>query len=315
MPSRLLDEGLARRPGDAKMLDLKAKICIEGQLGRCTLEGYVQRATADSGLLRDSTFLQGRARRRSRRGYGNLVFFSRAAVSHFPSSPAFWKAMGQVFALRGMADSSRGGVLQVGGAQPDRHEGRAACVPRPVVDEGHLRYRRGQSLEGRHRAAAHVPGGVRPGLDTAHTYLVRARASADSSERLTAAVVLLTGGSKLAQAATYDPAYIWLDEALHTVPLRSKADTIGPRQQVRVQASFWFGIASVASLQGPYKRMVASKSCGDAKRSTSAWCGPARRWCWVAGCRPAFAGHDAAEPREVRAVVPQVKKQFKCSNF
>jgi len=108
---------------------------------------------------------------------------------------------------------------------------------------------------------------------------------------------------------------VWLDEALRGVLLRSKADTIGPRQQVRVQASFWFGIASVASLQEPYKKMVASKSCTDAKEINDRLV--RTREALVLGSRvsPSFANTMLQNLAKFEAVMPQVKKQFKCRNF
>jgi hypothetical protein len=152
-------------------------------------------------------------------------------------------------------------------------------------------------------------------LDTAHSFLARAVASSDSSERLTAAVILLTGGSKLAQAAAYDAAYAWLDEALRVVAPRTAADTIGARQQVRIQASFWFGIASVASLQEPYKQMVASKSCADAKTINARLV--RTRGALELGGRvsPSFANTMLSNLAKFEAVMPQVKQSFKCKNF
>src|SRR3989449_3531001 len=35
-----------------------------------------------------------------------LLFFSRAAVAHFPKSAAFWKALGSAYDLKGQKDSS-----------------------------------------------------------------------------------------------------------------------------------------------------------------------------------------------------------------
>jgi len=32
-----------------------------------------------------------------------------------------------------------------------------------------------------------------------------------------------------------------------------------------VSASFWYGLSSVLTLQGPYKRMIDSKNCEEAK--------------------------------------------------
>src|SRR5439155_134182 len=39
----LLDEGLARNAADQKMAELKQRICLEGELWRCVVDGFVQR--------------------------------------------------------------------------------------------------------------------------------------------------------------------------------------------------------------------------------------------------------------------------------
>ena len=313
----LLDEGLARRPGDAKMLDLKARICIEGQLGRCTLDGYVQRAAADSGLLSDSTFLKGALGAAQQAGdTQQLVFFSRAAVRHFPSSPAFWKAMGAGVCAAGPGRLDARGVLQVGGAQPDRHEGRAALC-QGHRGSGDLRHRRGQSPEERHRAAARSSGRRSPTGSTRRTPTWSGRrASADSSERLTAAVVLLTGGSKLAQAAAYDPAYIWLDEALRTVAaaLHGGHHRSPPAGARAGELLVWHRVGGLApgALQARWSRPRAvpmRKTINERLVRT--------REALVLGGRvsPSFANTMLSNLAKFEAVMPQVKKQFKCSNF
>src|SRR5206468_12073892 len=36
----ILDDGLARSAGDQRMVDFKQRLCIEGELWRCALEGF-----------------------------------------------------------------------------------------------------------------------------------------------------------------------------------------------------------------------------------------------------------------------------------
>jgi len=126
---------------------------------------------------------------------------------------------------------------------------------------------------------------------------------------------MLGAGSKIAQAGAYDRAYPWLDQLLQVLTPRTPADTVGPRQQIRVQASFWFGVSSVASLAGPYSAMVKSKNCEEAKaindrieRSKEAL---------ITGARvaPAFVNTMLQNVAKFEGVMPQVKKQFKCKNF
>src|SRR5712664_3176076 len=102
-------------------------------------------------------------------------------------------------------------------------------------------------------------------VDSARPYLQPGIAAPDSNVRVNAAVIMLQGGSKIAQAAAYDRAYPWLDQLLNLVAPRSPADTVGPRQAIRVQASFWFGLSSTLSLAVPYGEMIKSKNCERAK--------------------------------------------------
>jgi tetratricopeptide (TPR) repeat protein len=311
----LLDEGLARKPGDAKLLDLKSRICIEGQLWRCTLEGFVQRAEADTAVLADSTFLKaalGAAQQVA--DTQQLLFFSRAAVRRFPKSAAFWKALGQAFELKGMPDSTKEAYCTSVALDPTDKKATLLCakamVDQAVYDTVTANRLKKDTVQLRAFRTVFADR-----LDSAHALLGPSLTSSDSSQQLTVAVILLTGGSKLAQAGAYDRAYTWLDESLRLVAPRSRADTTGPRQQVRVQASFWFGVASVASLQDPYKRMVASKSCADAKVVQSRLV--RTHDALVVGGRvsPTFANTMLQNLGKFEAVMPQVKKQFKCGNL
>src|SRR3989442_3310811 len=100
-------------------------------------------------------------------------------------------------------------------------------------------------------------------VDTARAY--QARVSENGTLKLNAAVILLQGGSKVAQAGAYDRAYPWLDQTLQLVSPSTPAGTLGPRPQIRVQASFLDGLASVAALSAAYGRIVESQSFADAK--------------------------------------------------
>jgi tetratricopeptide (TPR) repeat protein len=311
----VLDDGLARKPGDPKLLDLKSRVCIEGQLWRCVLEGFVQRAEADASVLGDSTFLKaalGAAQQVA--DTQQLLFFGHAAVRHFPNSAAFWNALGQAFALKGMPDSALAAYRKALALEPSDMKG-TLLVAKAIVDQATYDTAAANRIKSDTAQLRAFRTAFADRLDTAHAYLSQSLASPDPGQQLSAAVILLTGGSKLAQAGAYERAYPWLDEALRIVGPRSPADTTGPRQQVRVQASFWFGIASVASLQDPYRQMVASKSCADAKAVHSRL--ERTREALVLGARvsPNFANTMLQNLAKFEAVMPQVKKQFKCSNF
>jgi len=242
-----------------------------------------------------------------------LLFFTHAAVRHFPKSAVFWKALGAAFDMKGQKDSSLWAYKQALALDP-ADVSSALLIAKTIVD-------------GAVYDTAHAPpksdtvalrayrNAFADRLDSSRAYLNRALASSDSTQRLNAMVIMLGAGSKIAQAGAYDRAYPWLDQLLQAVAPRTPADTVGPRQQIRVQASFWFGVSSVASLAGPYSAMVKSKNCEEAKaiydrieRSKDAL---------IAGARvaPAFVNTMLANVGKFEAVMPQVKKQFKCKNF
>jgi len=100
-------------------------------------------------------------------------------------------------------------------------------------------------------------------LDSARTYLAMALASPDTALRTSAAAILLQGGAKLGRANIWDHAYPWLDETLQLVVPRAPSDTTGPRQQIRIQASYWYGLSSVLTLKDQYRAMVNSRNCSD----------------------------------------------------
>ena len=311
----VLDDGLARKPGDPKLLDLKGRICIEGQLSRCVLDGFVQRAEADSSVLGDSAFLKGALGAAQQvADTQQLLFFSRAAVRRVPRSAAFWKALGQAFDLKGMPDSALLAYRTSLALDPTDMKA-TLLVARAMVDQATYDTAAANRLKSDTAQLRLFRTAFADRLDTAHTFLTRALASPDSAQRLSAAVILLTGGSKLAQAAAYDRAYPWLEQVLQVVAPRAPGDTVGPRFQIRLQASFWYGVSSVQPLFTEYGVMVKSKSCGQAK-AVADWIGRAKQ-ALIVGTRvhPPTANSMLVNLGKLEAIMPQVKKQFHCSNF
>src|SRR5256885_6318425 len=103
----ILDDGLAKNPNEQRFLEFRQRICIEGELWRCVLDGFVDVTRNDTSKLADTTVLKaalGAAQQIS--DTQQLLFFSRAAVAHFPRSAAFWKALGSAYDLKGQKDSS-----------------------------------------------------------------------------------------------------------------------------------------------------------------------------------------------------------------
>ncbi len=313
----LLDESLARNPSDQKMADLRTRICIEGSLWRCALDGLSERAKADTTLLADTAFLKtviGAAEQLS--DTQALLRFTRNATKYVPNSAVFWKKLGAAFDLNGRADSAIWAYRKSLAIDPSDVNG-ALLVAKTLVDVAVYDTARARQL-----TAAKDTVGLRAlqrayadRLDTAKVYIDRATASSDSSMRLNASVILLTGGSKLAQAGAYDGAYTWLDQTLQLVAPKTPADTVGPRQQIRVQASFWFGIASVASLGRPYGEMVKSKSCSDAKTINDRIARAKEALTLGARVHLPTVNSMLQNLSRYEAIMPQVKKQFKCTNF
>lgn len=251
----VLDEGLKVSPADAQLLELKTTICIEGSLWRCALDGLAAQAEHDSTRLADTTFLKtaiGAAQQVS--DTQKLLKFTQAAVQQFPNNVSFIKVRAAAFELAGMTDSAVAYYKKALAIDPNdvstSLQVAKTIIDRAVWDTAGSK----DSVAVRLRRAAFAAR-----LDSARAYLRPGLASPDSTQRLAASVIMLTGGSKLAQAAAYDRAYVLLDTLLQVVAPRSPSDTAGPKFQVRVNASFWYGLSSVLTLNGPYQDMTKAK--------------------------------------------------------
>src|SRR5207247_2712279 len=131
---RLLDDGLVHSASDPKLADLKQRICLEGELWRCVVDGFVKTLTSDSAKQSDSTFLKaaiGAAQQIS--DTTNLLLFARAASRHFPQPAPFWEALGTTFDLKGQRDSSVWAYKQAFAADPNRLK-TALLIAKAIVD-------------------------------------------------------------------------------------------------------------------------------------------------------------------------------------
>jgi tetratricopeptide (TPR) repeat protein len=314
----LMNEVLAANPGNQQLMDLKRRLCIEGEQWRCVLDMLGAQAKADTAVLGDSVTLRiaiGAAQAIS--DTQNLLFWTRGAVRHFPTSTTYLKAEAAAFELAGQHDSSL--AVEIKALQLNPNDvNLSLLIAKAIVDRAAFdsaAFKRCQTgkdslcLRSMQTAFANK-------VDSARPYLRPGLASADSGQRLTAAAIMLSAGSRLAQnASAYDRAYPWLDTLLTLVAPRTAADTIGPRQQVRASASFWFGLSSVLTLQGPYKRMIDSKNCEEAKVINDR----------LVRTRAALElGHRVHPPtvdqmlrflRQYESNMPKVKQAFKCRNF
>jgi tetratricopeptide (TPR) repeat protein len=315
--AELLDEGLAVAPGDQQLLEQKTRMCIEGGLYRCAVSGLLEQMKRDSALARDSSFLKtGIGAAQQAPDTQAFLAFTAAAVRAFPNDQSFLKARGAAFEMAGLVDSAlvtykRALTLTRGDATL------SLLVAKTIVD--HAVY---DTTHARQLTVAKDTVNLRvmqeafaDRIDSARTYLQTGLASGDSTQRLTAAVIMLSAGSKLAQAAAYGRAYPWLDTLLQVVAPRTSADSVGPRFQVRINASFWYGLSSTLTLSQPYQAMVKRKSCDDAKvinerlnRTESALQLGMRVHEPTARQMLGFVG-------QYKAQMPRVKQAYKCRNF
>ena len=250
----LLDEGLKVMPGDAQLLDMKLTVCTEGSNFRCALDVWVAKFDHDSAARGDTTFLKpalGAAQQVS--DTQALLKFTQAAIRLFPNNVSFIKARAGAFELAGKADSALVYYKRALAREPN-DVGTSLQIGKQVIDAAVWDTTKADSVTMRIRRTAFAQK-----VDSAKPYLRPGVSSPDSMQRLAASVIMLTGGSKLAQAGAYDAAYRWLDTLLQIIAPKNPADTLGPKQQVRINASFWYGLSSVLTLNAPYQAMTKAK--------------------------------------------------------
>jgi hypothetical protein len=313
----LLSEGLKYLPGDQQFRDLRKRACIEGGLYACTLGILRDEATADSTKLADTTTLKlALANAQAASDTQAMLWWAHVAVAHYPTSAAWLKQLGGAFLMAGQVDSAVYFYQKVLAREPN-DVATSVLIAKTIVDaavwdtaaSGPCQRRNDTTCLARLRAPFIAK------VDPARQYLAAGYASPDSGLRLATAVVGLSGGSKLAQAGAYGPAYTWLDQLLTSLTPRSAADTGGARQAIRRQGSFWFGIASTLTLGAPYGIMVKSKSCDQAKDINDR----IQRALQALDLGGTIAPSVAIQMRNIlmqyATQMPKVKQAFKCRNF
>jgi tetratricopeptide (TPR) repeat protein len=308
----ILDRGLSSNPGDQAMQELRTRVCIDGSLWRCALEGLTTAAGQDTTLPHDTTWIRvviGAAQQVP--DTQALVRWTTVAVQNFPGDASFLKAHGAALELGGMADSAITIYKQALQRDPtDLATG--LLVAKSIVDNAAWDTTgvRGDTVR---LSALRTAYGAR--MDSAKVYIDRALAAPDTTYRLSATVIMLTAGSKLAQAGAYGRAYAWLDETLRLGEPASPADTAGAKRQIRTQASFWFGLSAVQTLVPVYQAMVNSKSCTEAaavnqriQRTKQALIDGAR-------VHPPTANSLLGNLQRFEDQMPRVKQAFRCTNF
>ena len=105
------------------------------------------------------------------------------------------------------------------------------------------------------------------------------------------------------------------NKARHTSRPRSPADTVGPRHQIRLNASFWFGLSSVLTLGKPYQDMVKSKKCDQAKAIHDRLVRTRAALLYGERVHPPTARQMLGYLTQYEQQMPKVKQAFKCRNF
>jgi tetratricopeptide (TPR) repeat protein len=311
----VLDEGLVRTPDDPKLVDLKARICIEGELYRCVLDGFVAQVKSDTAKLGDSSLIKaalGAAQQLS--DTQQLLFFSRAAVKHFPKSAEFWKALGAAYELKGEKDSSLWADKQSLAVNPNDPQS-ALIVAKAIVDGTVFDTAQATKLKGDTAALRQLRTAFADRLDSARSYLEHAAAASDSGTRVNAAAIMRTAGEKLVRAGASERALPWLERTLAVVAPRTPADTVGVRQAIRANASFWYGLASMGPLPRDYQAMTKSKSCAEAKAFHDHL--ETVRAALLVGrsVHPPTVDNTLQTLGKFETAMQSVKKAFKCHNF
>ena len=309
---RLLREGLHQFPGDQQLHDRLYQLCIEGGLWGCVLDVVNERVSRDTSLLGDTATLKvaiGAAQQKP--DTANLCRYTQAAVRHYPREISFLKTRGTCFEWRGQPDSAV--AVYIRAYQADTTDvATALLVAKTVIESATY------DTTGGGRDSTLLPprrATLAERVEMARPFLNRGLASRDTAIQINTAVMMLTAGSKLAQAAAYERAYPWLEQLLTLVPQRGPADTIGPRHQIRMNASFWYAVASTITLRTVLQEVIDKKSCALAAQV-------AERMRKTR--ETAQLGRRVHEPtmRQMLGILDryetpmrQVKQAYKCTNF
>ena len=313
----VLDRGLAVMPGEQQLLDLKLTICNESGDFKCSARVFLEKLNHDTTLASDTTFLKpGIGAAQQATDTAAILAFTAAATRHYPNNLSFTKARAGAFEMAGSTDSALFYYKKALAADPN-DVGTSLSIAKLLIDRAvwdTAAFNRIPKSDTAAQRRAREPFALK--VDSARPYLRPGLNSADSTQKLAASVIMLTGGSKLAQAGAYGSAYPWLDTLLTVLTPRTNADTLGPKHQVRVNASFWYGLSSVLTLNAPYQEMTkvkgaarcpAARAVFDRLTRTKAALNLGRR------VHPPTADQMLGFVRQYEAAKPQVQKAYKCS--
>ncbi|HEV2670674.1 MAG TPA: hypothetical protein VGU74_06250 [Gemmatimonadales bacterium] len=313
----LLDEALKISPADPQLLDLKLTICNEAGKYACSARVFLIKAQHDTALLVDTAFLKpaiGAAQQAS--DTVALEFFTAAAVLHFPNNASFRRTRAASYELRGKSDSALIMLLAALKLEPN-DVGTSLQIAQIMIDRAVWDTAAFNRIPKSDTAAANrMRAAFAQRVDSAKPYLKPGLNSSDSTQRLAASVIMLTGGSKIAQAGAYNQAYPWLDTLLQVVAPKNTADTVGPKQQIRVNASFWYGLSSVLTLGPSYKAMTEAKGaarCAEARTVFDRLTRTKNALTLGTRVHPPTVKQMLGFVDQYEKAKPQVQKAFKCS--
>jgi tetratricopeptide (TPR) repeat protein len=319
---QLVSDGLKLTPGDQQLSEAAKRIALDGaanasdpvvkrSMSEALLGILKQEATTDTAKLADTNNLKlaiGTAQ--SANDTVPYLWWTHAAVRRYPTSVTFVKQLAGAFLFAGQMDSAIGVYRQVLAANPNDVQ-TSLLVAKTIIDNAvwdtAAVRRAGKDTVALRRLREPFVAKINP----ARPLLGPGYAASDSGLKLTAYVVGLTGGSKLAQAAAYDDAYVWLDQLLNEM---GPAGGPGPKEQIRAQASFWFGISSAVTLQGPYKHMLDHKNCEEAKTINERINRGISAIDFGGRVAPSVAAQMRGVFNQYAANMPKVFKFFKCPN-
>jgi tetratricopeptide (TPR) repeat protein len=311
----VLDDWLAKNPSDQRALDFRQRICIEGELWRCALDGFVATVQNDSSKGADSAFVKAAlgAAQQVADTQQQLVF-SRIGVKHFPKSAVFWKSLGSAFDMKGQKDSSLWAYKQSLARDPGDVQS-ALLVAKTLVDGTTFDTAQATKLKSDTAALHRLRSAFADQLDSAKTYLEHAAASPDTNVQVNAAAIMRTAGEKLVRAGAGDRAVWWLQQTLGVLKSRTPADTAGVRQAIRVNTSFWFGLASMSDLPVQYQAMTKSKNCSEAKAFNDHLEEVRSALTLGRSVHPPTVDNMLQSLGKFDAAMQSVRKAFKCKNF
>lgn len=309
----LLRTTLGHFPTNATAKEMLRRSCIEGGQWRCVLDLLAQEEKDSAAKLRDSSELKlaiGAAT--ALPDTQAWLHYTGLAVTAFPKNGNFWNTRGQAFEALGQVDSAIAAYKVAAGLAPT--DARASLLVAATIIS-HNEYDTTKVPSDSAGKAAYKKA-YADRFDAAKPYLQPAATGTDSALKLNAAVLMLQAASGIGRnAQLWDRAYDWSQGLLALVPQSSPADTTGPKQQIRMQGDFWYGVSSTLSLGGPYKAMTEAKSCEQAKLINER-IAKTRDALFVGGkVSPTFATQMLSILDKYAKAMPQVKAAFKCTNF